>query len=163
MWTDCIKVNKYSLLNFSQVLKLWKNFWNHMFFWLKNKIREIIWNVSKITWKMIFSCDSIRINYVKCPKLEEFHFRFNFYFTIDNVLIIQNAPKFSKYLKCPIFPIWFWKCYHMTFNVAYERTFKLIIYRGSHIRVIHVVTSWRTLDWNTWFQLCITLMCDHPI
>ena len=34
------------------------------------------------------------LNFLKCPKIEEFHFRFIFCFEIDHVLIFWNAPLF---------------------------------------------------------------------
>ena len=46
--------------------------------------------------------------YLKCPKIEEFHFRF---WNWSRAKYLK-CPTFlwSKYLKCcPIFPIWFWK------------------------------------------------------
>ena len=34
------------------------------------------------------------LNFLKCPKIEEFHFRFIYSFKIDHVLIFWNAPLF---------------------------------------------------------------------
>ena len=46
---------------------------------------------------MILSCDQHLHNYLKCPKIEQFYFRFLFCFKIDHVLITRG------YLKCPTF------------------------------------------------------------
>ena len=68
-------------------------------------IREVIWNAPKSIWKNISSCDGIF--YLKCPKIEEFHFRLLFCFKINHVLFYLKRPTFlcSRYLKCPIFRI----------------------------------------------------------
>ena len=81
---------------------------------VKNKdIRGVFWNARKSMWKMILSCDSFCLFFSKCPKIKEFHFRFLFYFNIDHVHFFRNAQfsyhiRIALFLKCPIFPIWFW-------------------------------------------------------
>ena len=45
----------------------------------------------------------------KCPKIEEFHFRFLFCFKIDHVHFFRNARfsyhiRLALFLKCPFFP-----------------------------------------------------------
>ena len=76
-------------------------------------IRGVFWNARKSMWKMILSCDSFCPFFSKCPKIEEFHFRFLFCFKIDHVHFFRNARfsyhiRLALFLKCPIFPIWFW-------------------------------------------------------
>ena len=83
-----------------------------------NFVREVFWNARKSMWKMIYSCDSFCPFFSKCPKIEEFHFRFLFCFKIDHVHFFRNARfsyhiRFALFLKCPIFPIWFWKKFQM--------------------------------------------------
>ena len=50
--------------------------------------------------------------FLKCPKIEHIQFRGFSRFKIDPVFFSRNAPLFtvcSFSLKCPNFPIWFWK------------------------------------------------------
>ena len=59
---------------------------------------------------MILSCDSFCPFFSKCPKIEEFYFRFLFCFKIDHVHFFRNARfsyhiRLALFLKCPIFPI----------------------------------------------------------
>ena len=46
------------------------------------------------------------LNFLKCPKIEEFYFRFIFCFKIDHVLISWNAPLFYVriFWNAPFFP-----------------------------------------------------------
>ena len=46
------------------------------------------------------------LNFLKCPKIEEFHFRFIFSYKIDHVLIFWNAPLFHVriFWNAPFFP-----------------------------------------------------------
>ena len=70
--------------------------WN--FYKVMTMLGEVSWNSPKSMWKLYFSRDGICI-FWNASKPKEFHFRFLFCFQIDHVL----------FLKCPIFPIWFWK------------------------------------------------------
>ena len=59
-----------------------------------NFVRGVTWNAPKSMWKMILSCDRIRLKFWNAPK---FHFRFLFSFQIDHVLKFWNAPFFLFY------------------------------------------------------------------
>ena len=54
-------------------------------------IRMVSWNARKSMWKIYFSRDGICICFWNAPKSNNFIF-----------------GSFSAFLKCPIFPIWFW-------------------------------------------------------
>ena len=57
----------------------------------------VFWNARKSMWKMILSCDSFCPFFSKCPKIEEFYFRFLFCFKIDHVHFFSKCPIFLSY------------------------------------------------------------------
>ena len=62
---------------------------NFLYLRLGEGIREVIWNAPKSIWKVILSCDGICNFILKCPKIEEFHFWFLFYFKTDHVFLLM--------------------------------------------------------------------------
>ena len=92
-------------------------------------------------WKMILSCDSFLPFFSKCPKIEEFHFRFFFCFKIDHVHFFRNAKlsyhiRIAFFSKCPFFPIWFWNGK----NGAFRKKWKPYMVRKLGIsRKMHVI------------------------
>ena len=95
----------FQVRDYEMAPKIWWPSWAYLSFtfWI---IRGVIWNAPKRLWKMILSCDDICPIYLKCPKIEEFHFRFLFCFKIDHVRKIRNAPLFyvRNIWNAPFFP-----------------------------------------------------------
>ena len=81
----------------SIILSKLKDFFNSTLIDFQYGIREVFWNARKSMWKMIYSCDSFCPFFSKCPKIEEFHFRFLFCFKIDHVHFFRNA-RFSYHI-----------------------------------------------------------------
>ena len=58
--------------------------------------------------------------------------------TVDRILSIQETYILGKW----------WSNFH-----KWSLALRLSLYRGSHIRVIHLGTSWYTFESNTWSQV----------
>ena len=73
-------------------------------------IRGVPWNAPKSMWKMYFSREAIMHFILKCPKFEQFHFRFISRFKTSHVLFFRNAPFFytKKFWNAPFFPFSKW-------------------------------------------------------